>query len=287
MAASTRMIPRIPTLPMEDIAAMGGKFLSGKVTATSGEQIGVCVYTTPTYKILKEEKYRPILITVGLGGVLEMLPLGVDLQACADFMATYDASSQIGTFTSHDGLEIQVHITPQLVADALQMDLTTPKVNPIALPTLKAKGVVQEGTKKGFKYNELLNKELATQLQGFDFLTTWTLVDHANRVSQTALAIVMEGKPCLQYVYSSLLEGLKKRQPVLSNPQLLTRILYFMASIPFCGPETASLKALRAPQSRLTEIKELPLEDPASEEEKVEEEEQQGASSSMMGEKPL
>ena len=98
----------------------------------------ICVYTTLTYKILKEEKYRPILITVGLGGVLEMLPLGVDLQACADFMATYDASSQIDTFTKHDGLEIQVHITPQLVADALQMDLTTPKVNPISLPTLKA-----------------------------------------------------------------------------------------------------------------------------------------------------
>ena len=119
MAGSTRMLPRIPILPMEDIKAMGGKFLSGKVTATSGEQIGVCVYMTPTYKILKEEKYRSILITVGLGGVLEILPLGVDLQACADFMATYDASSQIGTFTRHDGLEIQVHITPQLVVDAL------------------------------------------------------------------------------------------------------------------------------------------------------------------------
>lgn len=126
MDASTRMLPRIPILPMEDIEATGGKFLSGKVTTPSGEQIGVCVYTTPTYKILKEEKYRPILITVGLGGVLEMLPPGIDLQACADFMATYDASSQIGTFTRHDGLEIQVHITSQLVADALQMDLTTP-----------------------------------------------------------------------------------------------------------------------------------------------------------------
>ena len=80
------------------------------------------------------------------------------------------------------------------MADALQMDLTTPKVNPIALPTLKAKGIVQEGTKKGFKYSEFLNKELAIKLQGFDFLTTWTLVDHANRVSQTALAIIME--PC-------------------------------------------------------------------------------------------
>ena len=115
----------------------------------------------------------------------------------------------------------------------MQMDLTTPKVNPIFLPTLKTRRIVVEGTKKGFKYNELLNKELAVKLQGFDFLTTWTLVDHANRVSQTALAIVMEGKPCFQYVYSSLLEGLKKRQPVLSNPHLLTRILYCMASIPF------------------------------------------------------
>ena len=37
MAASIRMIPRIPSLPMEDIESMGGKFLSGKVTATSGE----------------------------------------------------------------------------------------------------------------------------------------------------------------------------------------------------------------------------------------------------------
>ena len=45
-----------------------------------------------------------------------------------------------------------------------------------------------------------------------------------------------------------------------------------MAFIPFCGPVTASLKTLRAPQSHLTEIEELPLEDPASEEEKVEEE---------------
>ena len=123
------------------------------------------------------------------------------------------------------------------------MDLTTPKVNPIALPTLKEKGVVQEGTKKGFKYNELIDKELVVKLQGFDFLTTWTLVDHVHRVSQTALAIIMEEKPCFQYVYSSLLEGLKKRKPVLSNPQLLTRILYFMASIPFCSPVKASLKA--------------------------------------------
>ena len=60
-----------------------------------------------------------------------------------------------------------------------------------------------------------------------------------------------------------------------------------MASIPFCSPVTASLKALRAPQSHLTEIKELPLEDPTSEEEKVEEEQQKGTSSSMVGEKPL
>ena len=62
----------------------------------------------------------------------------------------------------------------------MQMDLTTPKVNPIALPTLKAKGIVLEGTKKGFKYSELLNKELAVKLQGFDSLTTWTLVDHVH-----------------------------------------------------------------------------------------------------------
>ena len=61
MAASTRVLPRTPILPIEDIEAMGGKFLSGKVTATSGEQIGICVYTTPTYKILKEEKYRHII----------------------------------------------------------------------------------------------------------------------------------------------------------------------------------------------------------------------------------
>ena len=92
MAASTRMLPRIPILPIEDIEAMGGKFLLGKVTTTSGEHIGVCVYRTPTYKILKEEKYKNILVTVGLGGVLEMLPLGVELQACADFTATYDAN---------------------------------------------------------------------------------------------------------------------------------------------------------------------------------------------------
>ena len=93
-----------------------------------------------------------------------MLPLGVDLQAYAYFIATYDASSQIGTFTRHDGLEIQVHITPQLVADSLQMDPTVPKVNPISLPTLKARRIVLEGTKKEFKYNEFLKKELAVKL---------------------------------------------------------------------------------------------------------------------------
>ena len=61
-----------------------------------------------------------------------------------------------------------------------------------------------------------------------------------------------------------------------------------MASISFCSPViTASLKALRAPQSHLTEIKELHLEDPASEEKGVEEQQQQGTSSSMVGEKPL
>ena len=60
-----------------------------------------------------------------------------------------------------------------------------------------------------------------------------------------------------------------------------------MDSIPFYSPETTSLKALRAPQIHLTEIKELPLEDPASKEETVEEEEQQGTSSSIMGGKPL
>lgn len=73
------MIPRTPILLIEDIEAKGGKFLSGKVTAISGEHIRICIYTTPTYKILNEEKYKSILVTVGLGGVLEMLPLGVDL----------------------------------------------------------------------------------------------------------------------------------------------------------------------------------------------------------------
>ena len=60
-----------------------------------------------------------------------------------------------------------------------------------------------------------------------------------------------------------------------------------MASIPFSSPVTVSLKALRAPQSHLTEIKELPLEDPVSEEKEVKEEQQQGTSSFMVGEKPL
>ena len=46
----------------------------------------------------------------------------------------------------------------------MQMDLTTPKVNPISLPTFKARRIILEGTKKGFKYNELLNKELAVKL---------------------------------------------------------------------------------------------------------------------------
>lgn len=134
-------------------------------------------------------------------------------------MATYDASSQIGTFTKHDGLEIQVCITPQLVAYALlQIDLTAPKVNRVSLTTLKTRRIVLKGAKKGFKYNELLDQGLAVKLQGFDFLTTWTLVDHVHRVSQTALAIIMEEKPCFQYVYTSLMEGLKKKQPVLCNP---------------------------------------------------------------------
>lgn len=91
MAASTRLLPRTPILPIEDIEAMQGKFLSENVTTTSREQIGICVYTTPTYNVLKEEKYKSILVKVGLGGVLNMLPLGVDLQACAHFIATYDA----------------------------------------------------------------------------------------------------------------------------------------------------------------------------------------------------
>ena len=63
------------------------------------------------------------------------------------------------------------------------MDPIVPKVNPVSLPTLKTRGIVLEGTKKVFKYNELLDKGLAAKLQGFDFLTTWTLVDHAHHVS--------------------------------------------------------------------------------------------------------
>ena len=42
----------------------------------------------------------------------------------------------------------------------MQMDPIVPKVNLVSLPTLKRIGIVLEGTKKGFKYNELLNKGL-------------------------------------------------------------------------------------------------------------------------------
>ena len=97
------------------------------------------------------------------------------------------------------------------VADALQMDQTAPKVTLVSLPTLKTRRIIPEETKKGFRYNELRDKGSAVKLQGFDFLTTWTLVDHSQCVSQTALAIIMEEKPCFQYIYSSLLEGLKKK----------------------------------------------------------------------------
>ncbi len=145
------------------------------------------------------------------------------------------------------------------MAAALAMDPVSPRLTPVPLPTLKIRGVVSNETKRGFKYSELVDKDLAFKMQGFDFLTAWTLVDHVNRVSQSGLTYVLEKKPCLHYVYQSLVEGLKKKGPILCNPQLLTRILYFGAGLPFCSHETASIKFLRSPSSsKLKEIKETP-----------------------------
>ena len=77
-------------------------------------------------------------------------------------------------------------------------------------------------------------------------------------------------------------EATSAKQPIATYKNPILHGFY-----PFCSQVTASLKALRAPQRHLIEIKELPLEDPVSEEKGVEEEQKQGTSSSMVGEKSL
>ena len=58
---------------------MGGHFIQGTITAYTGQKINICIYTTPNYKIFKQDKYKETLAIVGLQQLLEILPLGVDL----------------------------------------------------------------------------------------------------------------------------------------------------------------------------------------------------------------
>ena len=55
-------------------------------------------------------------------------------------------------------------------------------------------------------------------------------------------------------VYNFLLEALKKPNPVICNPQFLTRILCHGAGLPFPKAETATKDALYGPSSPLNDI---------------------------------
>lgn len=85
----------------------------------------VYVYTTPTFDVLKQEVYKDALMATGSGPVLDSLPWGVDLQACVDFLTSYDKKNQVGTFTASDGTTKTICITKQLVADALGLRVAT------------------------------------------------------------------------------------------------------------------------------------------------------------------
>lgn len=160
---TTAPVPRhfykSPILYTKDMEDMGGHFIQGKVTAYTGQIINMCIYTSPNYNILKQDKYKDALASVDLWRLLKILPLGVDLQACADYLVSFIQDSQVGTFKGPMGQDIEVQLSPLLVAAALLMDHTALRVYPIKLEDIKMRNFVKLVAKKNFKYNEFLDKK--------------------------------------------------------------------------------------------------------------------------------
>ena len=83
---------------------------------------------------------------------------------------------------------------------------------------LKQKGILPNLQRKYFRYNEVLETELMTQLQMLDFIAMFTIPDHLNHVTTTALTCMVEQKLAFNYIHNQLMEC--KTKLVLAEPSI-------------------------------------------------------------------
>ena len=142
----------------------------------------------------------------------------------------------MGTLNLSDGTQHVITITEQLLEKTLGMKMD--KWSALSIQVLKQKGVIKNTAKDHICYSDVLRKDLATTLPVLELLSMVTFSQVQHRVTAAGITCLLEQRSTFQYIWTQLMEGLKKTTPILVNPQLLTRLLYTTNEIPM--PNTAT-----------------------------------------------
>lgn len=89
---------RTSIISLEDLNEVKVHLVGGEVTcAISGTIYTIYAYTGKTFEVLKKEEYLQTLVKLKLKPLIDSLPWGVNLQAYAQFMASYDYKTKMGS----------------------------------------------------------------------------------------------------------------------------------------------------------------------------------------------
>ena len=239
MAAKKEAITKkVPVVSVAEMQTVNGNLIGGELTAANGGIFKLYAYSLPTFDLLKKPAYQDALISVGMKPLLDSLPWGVDLQACVDFFTTYNRKTKMGTLNLSDGSEFVIPITEKLLEKTLGMNVA--KWPSLSVQVLKQRGVIKDTAKDHIRYSDVLREDLATTLPVLELLSMVTFSEVHHRVTAARITCLLEQKLAFQYIWTQLMESLRKTTPILVNPQLLTRLLYTGAELPMPDPATST-----------------------------------------------
>ena len=237
-AKKDTLTKKVPVISIAEMQTVGGNLIGGQVAASNKNMFNMYAYSLPTFELLKKPVYQEALTSVGMKPLLDSLPWGVDLKACVDFFITYNNKNQTGTVIGPDGTPHKVKITPELLMRATGMEEDSWSTK--SVQNLKQRGVIKLDAKDHLRYSDLLREDLASTLPVLELLCMVTFAEIQQRVTALGITCLLEKKSAFQYIWTQLNEGLRKATPIFVNPQLLTRLLYTGAGLPFPDPATTT-----------------------------------------------
>ena len=108
------------------------------------------------------------------------------------------------------------------------------------MQVLKQKGVIKNTAKDHIHVTVMSCANIWPRPSQFLNYSLWSHSLRYNIGLAAGITCLLEQRLAFQYIWTQLMEGLRKTTPILVNPQLLTRLLYTAAELPMPDPATST-----------------------------------------------